>query len=103
MMLPTRKSLLAMLSVAAEACVMKSTAVLAGAASNVCAVNSPRSLDGRYHTGGTFAEPAPWYRSRVLSAGLLLADCVAKLFLRLPTRNIDSKTRQSAQYRIRDA
>src|SRR5437773_10472270 len=33
----------------------------------------------------------------------LLADIVAKLFSRLPTRNIDSRTSQSAQYRIRDA
>jgi hypothetical protein len=31
-----------------------------------------------------------------------LADFVAKLFSRLPTRNIDSKMIQSAQYRIRD-
>ena len=31
------------------------------------------------------------------------ADIVAKLFSRLPTRNIDSRTSQSAQYRIRNA
>src|SRR5215471_17984899 len=30
-------------------------------------------------------------------------DCVAKLFSRLPTRNIDSRMSQNAQFRIRDA
>src|SRR5215470_17118996 len=30
-------------------------------------------------------------------------DSVAKLFSRLPTRNIDSRTSRSTQYRIRDA
>src|SRR5438034_1980076 len=33
----------------------------------------------------------------------LLADIVAKLFSRLPTRNIDSRTSQSAKYRILDS
>src|SRR5262245_55958443 len=57
MTLPTRKSLLAMWSVATEACVMKSPAATGRAASNECG-EEPWSLDGRYHTGGTFAEPA---------------------------------------------